>query len=62
MRDRQAEGIAIAKAKGVYKGRKPALNSEQISLARQRVSDGVPKAAVARDLCVSRQTLYSVLA
>jgi DNA invertase Pin-like site-specific DNA recombinase len=62
IRERQAEGIAIAKAKGVYKGRKPALTAEQVRQARERVSQGVPKAAVARDLGVSRQTLYAALA
>lgn len=62
IRERQAEGIAVAKANGVYKGRKPALSTEQIDQARQRVSDGVPKAVIARDLGVSRQTLYSALA
>lgn len=62
IKERQAEGIAIAKAKGVYKGRKPALTAEQVEAARQRIADGVPKAKVARDLGVSRQTLYSALA
>jgi DNA invertase Pin-like site-specific DNA recombinase len=61
IRERQAEGIAIAKAKGVYKGRKPALTAEQVEQARERVTQGIPKAAVARDLGVSRQTLYSAL-
>ena len=62
IRERQAEGIAVAKARGVYKGRRPALNSEQVAEARAKVAQGVPKAAVARDLGVSRQTLYSALA
>jgi DNA invertase Pin-like site-specific DNA recombinase len=61
IRERQADGIAIAKANGVYKGRKPALTAEQVTQARERVESGVPKAAVARDLGVSRQTLYSAL-
>lgn len=61
IRERQAEGIAVAKANGVYKGRKPALSAEQVEQARQRVSDGIPKAVVARDLGVSRQTLYTAL-
>lgn len=60
--ERQAEGIAIAKARGVYKGRKPALSAEHVEQARQRVSQGIPKAVVARDLGVSRQTLYTALA
>lgn len=60
IRERQAEGIAIAKRKGVYE-RVPKLMSEQIALARRRVADGVAKARVARDLGVSRQTLYAAL-
>ncbi|KAA1421252.1 recombinase family protein [Nocardioides humilatus] len=62
IRERQAEGIAIARAKGIYRGRARALGSAQIAEARQRVADGVPKSAVARDLGVARQTLYNALA
>ena len=37
IRERQREGIALAKAKGtVYKGRKPALNAERIAQLRRR--------------------------
>ena len=60
IRERQAEGIAIAKRNGVY-DRVPKLAPEQIQLARQRIAQGVPKAKVARDLGVSRQTLYAAL-
>lgn len=60
IRERQAEGIALAKRNGVYE-RAPKLTPEQIADARRRVSEGVPKAKVARDLDVSRQTLYSAL-
>jgi len=59
-RERQAEGIAIAKRNGVYK-RPPALSSDQLASARTLVQQGVPKAAVARKLGVSRQTLYTAL-
>lgn len=61
IRERQAEGIAIAKANGVYKGRKPALSAEQVGIAKERVEAGVPKAVIARELGVSRQTLYNAL-
>lgn len=61
IRERQAEGIALAKERGVYKGRAKALNAEQVNEARKRVGAGVPKAVVARDLGVSRQTLYTAL-
>jgi DNA invertase Pin-like site-specific DNA recombinase len=61
IRERQREGIAIAKEKGLYRGRKPKLNAEQIEEARARVASGVPKARVAREMGVSRMTLYAVL-
>lgn len=62
IRERQAEGIAIAKSEGKYRGRAKALSAEQVEEVRARVAQGVPKAQVARDFGVSRQTLYSVLA
>lgn len=58
--ERQREGIAIAKAKGVYR-KKPSLTHEQVDDAKKRVAEGVTKARVARDLGVSRQTLYEAL-
>lgn len=60
IRERQAEGIEIAKERGVYE-RAPKLTSRQIEQARARVNEGVSKAAVARELDVSRQTLYAAL-
>lgn len=59
-KERQAEGIAIAKSKGVYK-RRPKLTDGQIFTARGLIRHGVPKAAIARELGVSRQTLYAAL-
>lgn len=61
IRERQAEGIALAKAKGTYE-RAPKLSNAQVGEARDRIAAGVPKAKVARELGVSRQTLYSALA
>lgn len=61
IRERQAEGIAIAIANGVYRGRKPVLTAAQVDQARELVASGGPKAEVARRLGVSRQTLYSAL-
>lgn len=61
IRERQREGIAIAKEKGKYKGRKAALTPEQAASLRQRVAGGEPKATVARDLGISRETLYQYL-
>jgi DNA invertase Pin-like site-specific DNA recombinase len=61
IRERQREGIAIAKAKGVYKGGKPKLTSEQVIEMRNMVITGIPKAEVARRFKISRETLYSYL-
>lgn len=61
IRERQREGIELAKARGVYRGRKPKLSSEQIEKVRSQVSMGISKAKVARDMGISRATLYGVL-
>jgi DNA invertase Pin-like site-specific DNA recombinase len=59
--ERQREGIAAAKRRGVYTGRKPALTAEQAHQLRQRAAAGEPKAALAREFGVSRETVYSYL-
>lgn len=62
LRERQAEGIAIAKQiPGKYRGRARKLSSEQIKELRTRARDGVPKAQLARDYEISRTTLYAYL-
>ena len=61
IRERQAEGIAKAKARGVYKGRAKALDKEQVTQARTWVGEGIPKAEVARRLGIGRTTLYKYL-
>ena len=58
IRERQLEGIAIAKTKGVYKGRKKSLNSEQVEKMKMLIEQGVTKTRVAKELGVSRETLY----
>jgi DNA invertase Pin-like site-specific DNA recombinase len=61
IRERQREGIALARKQGKYRGRKKALSPEQIEHLRTRVQAGEPKAALARELGISRETLYSSL-
>jgi len=58
LRERQREGIAMARERGVYRGRKPSLTEKQIAAMKKRVEAGESKATVARDLGVSRETLY----
>lgn len=60
--ERQREGIAKAQARGVYKGRKPALSDQQAYELRQRAAAGEPKAALARAFGISRETVYTYLA
>lgn len=48
IRKRQAEGVARANERGVYKGRARALTAEQVNQAHAWVDAGVPKAEVAR--------------
>ena len=61
IRERQADGIAAAKARGVYE-RKPILSPEQVAQARGMIDSGVPKAVVARRFEIARTTLYKYLA
>ena len=61
IKERQREGIAIAKKNGVYKGRKPSLSVEQAAELRKRVATGEKKAGIARDFNISRETLYQYL-
>lgn len=61
LRERQREGIALAKQRGVYRGRKKSLSPEQASALKQRVAAGEKKAALAREFGISRETLYQYL-
>lgn len=60
IRERQAEGIAIAKARGVYR-RAPKLTAAAVAAAQERIDQKVPLAVIAREVGVSRQTLYTAL-
>lgn len=59
--ERQAEGIAAAKARGVYQGRKPSLTSDQAAELARRALGGESVSALAREFGVSRQTAYVYL-
>jgi DNA invertase Pin-like site-specific DNA recombinase len=58
LKERQREGIALAKKAGVYKGRKPSLSQERAAELRSRVAAGDKKAGLAREFGISRETLY----
>jgi DNA invertase Pin-like site-specific DNA recombinase len=57
-RERQAEGIAKAKKAGVYTGGKARIDREQV---KALATDGKGPAAIARELGVSRMSIYRIL-
>jgi DNA invertase Pin-like site-specific DNA recombinase len=63
IRGRQREGIEIAKAKGIYKGRAPKLTSEQAQelKAKDAANNGKGRTALAKAYGISRETLYQYL-
>ena len=61
LKERQMEGIALAKKRGAYKGRKAVLSKEQIDEIKTRVNNGDKKSHIARDFNISRETLYQYL-
>ncbi len=58
-RERQMEGIRAAKAKGVYKGRKPSIDRAEVR--RLREVEGLGPSAIARRLGIGRASVYRVL-
>ncbi|MCA9508582.1 MAG: recombinase family protein [Myxococcales bacterium] len=61
-KERQREGVALAKARGAYKGRKKVLSEDKVEALKRRVNDALEtKAKIARDFGISRETLYQYL-
>ena len=58
-RERQLEGIKAAKARGIYKGRKPTIDAAE--LRRLRDEEKLGPAAIARRLGIGRASVYRVL-
>lgn len=58
-RERQAEGVAAAKKRGVYRGRPPKIDMEGI---KERLANGLSPTVIARDLGISRGTVYKAKA
>lgn len=61
IKERQAEGIAKAKAKGVYKGRKPVLTDTQVIELNEAIKQGKTKPQVASHFGVSIPTVYRLI-
>ena len=58
-RERQAEGIAAAKARGVYKGRRPRIDPAEVR--RLPEAEGLGPSAIARRLEIGRASVYRLL-
>ena len=61
IKERQREGIALAKTRGVYKGRTRALGPEQAAELVPCGRGRNPKSQLARDYGLSRETVYQYL-
>ncbi len=59
-RERQLEGIAAAKARGAYKGRKPTIDAAEVR--RLKEEEQLGPAGIARRLGIGRASVYRVLA
>lgn len=58
-KERQLEGIAAAKAKGVYKGRPPSIEASKVAALK---AEGMGATEIAKRLGVGRASVYRVLA
>jgi len=58
-RERQMEGIAKAKAEGVYKGRKPHIDPDKVKALH---ASGVSPSEIAKQLKIGRASVYRALA
>lgn len=62
IRERQREGIEIAKKKGKFKGKKKKLNAEKIEILKNELLTRKTKTQIAKELGVSRVALYKYIA
>lgn len=64
IRERQREGIQIAKNKGLYKGRKPCFNAKEIAeiISKDKLNGYKNRSLLAKEYGITRQTLYNYLA
>jgi DNA invertase Pin-like site-specific DNA recombinase len=59
--ERQREGIAAARQRGAYTGRKPALTLERAPELCERAAAGERKSVLAKEFAISRETVYRYL-
>lgn len=59
-RERQLEGIAAAKLRGAYRGRKPSIDVNEIK--RLRINEKIGASQIARQLGIARASVYRAFA
>ena len=57
-KERQMEGIAKAKERGVYKGRKPSVDVEKV---KELKAEGLGASAIAKQMGIGRASVYRAL-
>lgn len=61
IKERQLEGITLAKKRGAYKGRKKSLNQEQQEALVKAARNGFSKTEIASHFGINRSTVYEYL-
>lgn len=61
IKERQREGVALARARGVYGGRPKVLSKVEIDHLKEMVSSGIPKTQAAKKLGIARESVYTYL-
>ena len=61
IRERQREGVALAKAAGKYRGRACSLSPEKLAELREDAGRGLSKSLLSRKYGVSRASVYNYL-
>lgn len=61
IKERQREGIVLAKQRGAYRDRRKSLSPQQTIELKQAVAAGERKAQLAKKFGISRETLYQYL-
>jgi DNA invertase Pin-like site-specific DNA recombinase len=61
IKERQMEGVALAKKRGAYKGRKKALTIEQQTSLLEAAKNGASKTELANYFDINRSTVYEYI-
>jgi DNA invertase Pin-like site-specific DNA recombinase len=61
IKERQREGIVLAKKRGAFKGRKKSLSQTEVAEIRRQIEAGTSKSQIAREFGISWETLYKYL-